>query len=116
MDLSGALPEEIILEVYDEELVRTVEYEHIPFRCYKFHEHSHLFRDYSTNNMEGNGKTPLDRDHEGFTKVGGRGKGGKQRHKNINEDRYTRRKKFKILEEVEDNMETVQDRKNVFEE
>lgn len=77
MDLSGALLKAIILEVYDEDWVQMVDYEHIPFRCCKCHEHGHLFRDFPTNNMEGNGKTPLDSDHEGFTKVGAKGNGGK---------------------------------------
>lgn len=113
MDLSGTLLEAIILEVYYEEWVQTVDYEHIPFRCHKCHEHGHLFRDCPTNNMEGNGKTYLDRDHEGFTKVGGKGKGGKHPHKNISEDRNTRHNSFKILKEVEENMETVQHRENV---
>ena len=46
MDLSGALSDEVILEVFNEEWVQTVDYEHIPFRCHKCHEHGHLFRDY----------------------------------------------------------------------
>lgn len=33
MDLSGALLDEVILEVYDEEWVQAVNYEHIPFQC-----------------------------------------------------------------------------------
>lgn len=33
MDLSGVLPDEVILEFFDEEWVQMVEYEHIPFRC-----------------------------------------------------------------------------------
>ena len=116
MDLFGALMKAIILEVYDEEWVQTVDYEHIPFRFRKFHEHDHLFRDCPTNNMEGNGKTSLDRDHKGFTKVGGKGKGGKWPHKKISEDRYTRHNSLKIIEEVKENVETVQDRENIFEE
>ncbi len=46
MDLLGALPYEVILEVFDEEWVQTVDYEHISFRCRKRHEHGHLFRGY----------------------------------------------------------------------
>eukprot|EP00253_Pinus_taeda_P016943 PITA_16943 len=45
MDLFEALPNEIILEVYDEDWVQTVDCKHIPFKCCKFHEHGHLFRD-----------------------------------------------------------------------
>jgi len=33
MDLSGALPDEVIMEVHDEEWVQTIDYEHIPFIC-----------------------------------------------------------------------------------
>lgn len=103
MDLSGALLEAIILEVYDEDWVQRVDYEHIPFRCHKCHEHGHLYRYFPIINMEGNQKTTMERDHEGFTKVRRKGKGGKHPHKNLNEDRHTRHNKFKILEEEEVN-------------
>jgi len=53
MDLSGALPDEVILEVFDEEWVQTVDYEHIPFRCRKCHEHGHLFKDCPLSKIEG---------------------------------------------------------------
>ena len=76
MDISGALPDEVILEVYDEEWVQTVDYEHIPFRSHKCHEHGHLFRDFPQNKMEDNLRTNRSKDSEGFTKMGGRGKGG----------------------------------------
>lgn len=76
MDLLGALLDEVILEVYDEEWVQAIDYEHIPFRCRKCHEHGHLFRDYPLNIREDNLKTNIGKDPEGFTKVGGRGKGG----------------------------------------
>lgn len=74
MDLSGALLDEVILEVYDEEWVQPVDYEHIPFRCRKCHEHGHLFRDCPLNKREENQKTNKGKDPKGFTKVGGRGK------------------------------------------
>jgi len=75
MDLSGALPYEIIPEVYDEGWVQVVDYEHVPFRCRKCHEHVHLFRDCALNKMEDNMKTNTGKDPEGFTKLGGKGKG-----------------------------------------
>jgi len=87
MDLSGALLEAIILELYDEEWVQMVDYEHIPLRCRKGHEHGHLFRDCPTNKVESNGKTSMDKDHEGFTKVGSKGKGGKRSQKKMSEDK-----------------------------
>jgi len=45
MDLSRALPDEIILEVLHEEWVQTVDYEHILFRCRKCHKCGHFIRD-----------------------------------------------------------------------
>lgn len=45
MDLSGALLDEKIREVFDEDRVEALDYEHIPFRCSKCHEHEHLFKD-----------------------------------------------------------------------
>lgn len=81
MDLSGGLPDEVILEVYDEEWVQAVDYEHIPFRCYKCHEHGHLFRDCPLNIREEHQKTNKGKDPTGFTKVGGKGKGGGERPK-----------------------------------
>jgi len=64
-----------------------VDYEHVPFICCKCHEHRHLFRDYPLNKMESNIKTNTGKDTEGFTKVGGRGKGGKKNQKKINEEK-----------------------------
>lgn len=56
MDLSGALQEEIILQVYDEEWVQAVDYDHVPFRCRKCHEHGNLYRDCPLNKLESNKK------------------------------------------------------------
>ena len=116
MDLSGALPDVIILKVYDEEWVQAMDYEHVSFRCRMCHEHGHLYRDCPLNKMESNTKNTTYKDPEGFTKVGGKGKGGKWPHTKISEDRYTKHNSFKILEEAEENMETILDRENTFKE
>lgn len=102
MDLSGALLDVIILEVYDEEIVQVVDYEHIPFRCRKCHEHGHLYRDFPTNNIERNVKTSVDKNPEGFTKVGGKGICKKRPQKKINEEKQSSHNSFKILEEEEE--------------
>ena len=81
MDLSGALPDEIILEAFDEEWVEMVDYEHVPFRCRKFHEHGHLFRDCPLNKIESNIKATSRKETESFTKMGGRGRGGRKNQK-----------------------------------
>jgi hypothetical protein len=38
-------PGSVTIEYQDEDWIQTIDYEHIPFHCRKFHEHGHLFRD-----------------------------------------------------------------------
>ena len=45
MDVSGALPEAISLEFRDEEWIQNIDYEQIPFRFKRFHEHGHLIKE-----------------------------------------------------------------------
>jgi hypothetical protein len=45
MNISKALPGSITLEYQDEDWQQTLDYEHIPFRCRRCHEHGHLYRD-----------------------------------------------------------------------
>lgn len=45
MDVSGALHEGLWLEFRDEDYFQAIDYEQIPFRCRKCHEHGHLVRE-----------------------------------------------------------------------
>ena len=45
MDVSRVLPEAISLEFRDEEWIQSIDYEKIPFRCRRCHEHGHLLRE-----------------------------------------------------------------------
>eukprot|EP00253_Pinus_taeda_P013184 PITA_13184 len=78
MDLSRALPDEVILEVLDEEWVQIVDYEHIPFRCSKCHEYGHLFRDFPLSKIGNISKTNTMKDSKSFHKVVQKGKGRKR--------------------------------------
>lgn len=78
IDLSGGILDEVILEVFDEEWVQMVDYEHIPFRCRKCHKHGHLIRDYPLSKAEDKSKLNTKKDIETFQKVASRGKGGKK--------------------------------------
>jgi hypothetical protein len=45
MDVSGALLEAIFLEFRDDEWIQNIDYEEIPFRCRRCHEHGNLYRE-----------------------------------------------------------------------
>ena len=72
MDISGELLEGINLTWDDEDCFQTLDYEHIPFRCRRCHEHGHLYRECPLATMAQGGKPKEDKDAEGFTKVTGR--------------------------------------------
>jgi len=78
MDLSVALPDEVILEVFDEEWVKIVDYKHIPFRCHRCHEHEHLLRDYPLSKAENKSKINTTKDTNRFHKVVHKGKSSKK--------------------------------------
>lgn len=103
MDLSRALPDKVILEVFDEEWVKMVDYEHIPFKCRKCHKHGHLIRDCLISKEEDKSKLKAKKDNENFQKVSSRGKGSKkepkQQHK---EGQKASQNKFQALVEMED--------------
>lgn len=103
MDLSRALLDEVILEVFDEEWVQTVDYEHIPFRCFRCHEHGHLFRDCPLSKIENKSKATTVKDTENFHKVGYKGKLGKRGpKKHQTEGQHANLNRFQVLEEEEE--------------
>eukprot|EP00253_Pinus_taeda_P012372 PITA_12372 len=57
MDVSGALHEGLWLEYRDEDYFQRIDYEQIPFRCRKCHEHGHLIRECPMNKKEEDTKT-----------------------------------------------------------
>lgn len=100
MDLSGALPNEVNLEVFDEEWVQTVDYEHIPFRCHRCHEHGHLLRDCPLTKVEMKGNTNTMKDTNSFHKVVHKGKSGKKGPKKHQAGgKKASQNQFQVLEE-----------------
>ena len=61
LNISWALTGEICLWRKDEEYIQTIDYEHIPFYCRKYHIHGNLFRDFPLNNVP---KIPLSEDEK----------------------------------------------------
>jgi len=45
MDVLGALHEGLWLEYRDEDYFQAIDYEKIPFRCRKCHEHGHVVKE-----------------------------------------------------------------------
>lgn len=78
-----------------------MDYEHVPFRCRKCHEHGHLFRDFPLNKIKSSIKATLGKETESFTKMGGKGRGGRKNKKKYNEEKWLNHNGFKILEEEE---------------
>jgi hypothetical protein len=72
LNISKPLPGSIALEYHDEEWSQTIDYEHIPFRCRKFHEHGHLFRDCPLNTMGKVDNPEASKSRDDFTHVAGR--------------------------------------------
>ena len=52
MNIANTLPDSVCLLHDDFEWVQTINYEHVPFHCHKFHEHGHLFRDFPLNHSQ----------------------------------------------------------------
>jgi len=72
MDISSELLEGMNLTWDDEDCFQTLDYEHVPFRCRRFHEHIHLYREFPLTAKARGGKPKEEKDVEGFTKVAGR--------------------------------------------
>jgi len=78
MDVSGALPEAINLEFRDEEWIQSIEYEQIPFRCRRFHEHMHLLRECPLNKKSERENSKQHQDEDSFVRPNHIGRGNKR--------------------------------------
>jgi hypothetical protein len=72
LNITKALPGSIILEYQDEDWTQTIDYEHIPFRCRRCHEHGHLFRECPLNTAPKEGNPDSNKDKDGFMQPTGR--------------------------------------------
>jgi hypothetical protein len=106
LNIAKPLPGTITLEYQDEDWAQTIDYEHIPFRCRKCHEHGHLFRECPLNEAPKEGNTENSKDKEGFTPPGGKRRQANRRQPNqVSKDPSTRNK-FDGLQDQSENPET----------
>jgi hypothetical protein len=68
LNVSKALLESICLRYRVVDWLQTLDYEHIPFQCKKFHAHEHLFWECPTNKQKEPPKPQLEKDEACFEK------------------------------------------------
>lgn len=69
MHLDNSLPDSVSLFHDDFEWIQSLDYEHVPFRCRKFHAHGHLFRDCLQNSKSIAPEVSDQQAQDGFNKV-----------------------------------------------
>jgi hypothetical protein len=99
MDISKPLPGSITLEYQDEDWSQTIDYEHIPFRCRKCHEHGHLFRDCPLNVAAP--KSTDAKTKDGFTNVTGKRKNTQKKPNQSSAPKATSKNSFAALNQVQ---------------
>jgi hypothetical protein len=103
LNIAKPLPGSITLEYHDEDWSQTIDYEHIPFRCRKCHEHGHLFRECPLNTAHKEGNPENGKDKEGFVQPAGRRRqGGRKQPIQVSKDPSTSNK-FTILQDQPEN-------------
>jgi hypothetical protein len=103
LNIAKPLPGSITLEYHDEDWSQTIDYEHIPFRCRKCHEHGHLFRECPLNTVQKEGNPESGKDKDGFVQPAGkRHQGGRKQPAQVSKDPSTSNK-FAILQNQPEN-------------
>jgi hypothetical protein len=72
LNISNPLSSSTALEYHDEKWSQTIDYEHIPIHCRKFHEHGNQFRDCSMNAVGKSNNPEENKSRDDFTHVAGR--------------------------------------------
>jgi hypothetical protein len=106
MDISKALPGSVTLEYQDEDWQQTLDYEHIPFRCRKCHEHGHLFRDCPLNIQATKASEAKQKD--GFTTVTSRKKNPPKKQQSDPKPTILTKNSYEILNQLPED-EEIQD-------
>jgi hypothetical protein len=107
LNIEKPLPGTIVLKYQDEDWIQTIDYEHIPFRCRKCHEHGHLFRECPLNATPKEGNPEDGKDKDGFAQPRGkRRQAGRWQQNQVSKDPSTRNK-FAILKDQPEDPATI---------
>jgi hypothetical protein len=87
LNITKVLPGSITLEYQDEDWLQTIDYEHIPFRCRRCHEHGHLFRECPLINTPKENNPDNNKDKDGFIQPTGKWRlGGRRQPAQVSKD------------------------------
>jgi len=112
MDVSGALHDRLWLEFRDEDYFQAIDYEQIPFRCRKCHEHGHLIRECPLNKPVEDPKTEqAAKTQEAFKKPKTRQRANRKRALKATTALGNIQSPFSILESDADSEGTIKDTK-----
>jgi hypothetical protein len=100
LNISKPLPGSIDLEYQDEEWSQTIDYEHIPFRCHKFHEHGHLFRECPLNNPSKHDPGTNEKIKDGFVTTPARCRKGTWKHASNQAKTPSTNNSFELLNQL----------------
>ena len=113
MHIAQAIPDAICLSHEDNDWIQPLDYEHIPFRCRKCHEHGHLFRDCPLNKVQEKFNSPIT-DEQGFQYTARK----KHNHKRSTQEKLpeqppSTKNSFQVLDEVNMDQEKIIEDKNL---
>jgi hypothetical protein len=103
LNIAKPLLGSIILEYHDEDWMQTIDYEHIPFRCRKCHEHGHLFRECPLNVVHKEGNSEAGKDRDGYILASGKRRQEGRKHVTQTNKDLSTSNKYEILQDQPEN-------------
>jgi hypothetical protein len=110
MNISKALPGAVTLEYQDEDWQQTLDYEHIPFRCRRCHEHGHLYRDCPLIKQVTKANDTMQKD--GFTTVTSKRRNPPKKQTTDPKQNIATKNSYEILEQLPEEEEVQDPHKN----
>lgn len=120
MNLANPIPDSVELEYHEEVWQQNLDYEHIPFRCHRCHEHGHLVKECPITMEEEEGRSKLQKRglvyQQGFQEVKSKRRTSKEKSKEDKREKQPfpgKSNSFEILqEEGEDEDQTMENQED----